>query len=284
MSLEANPAASSKPSFGGRWTYAVLIVALLFVMMPFLFWNATWFGRPLTDDQISKSLNDRKHAREIQHAMTQIEIRIERNDPSVRHWYPQLVSLASDPLTEIRVTDAWVMGQDVAAPEFHDALRKMIADSQPMVQRNAALSLVRFGDDSGHDVIVSMLLPFAMSTPSSGTIRQRLKSGDTVNPGTMVAHIDSGGRASQEVRANVPGTIESWSVADKSSVTQGQTILLLSPSQEVVWEALRALYLIGRPDDARAIAPYAHGIDGMAPQIQQQARLALDRIRDRGHS
>src|ERR1700722_3261137 len=147
------PTGATKPSFGGRWTYAVLIVAVLFVMMPFLFWNATWFGRPLTDDQISKSLNDRKHAREIQHAMTQIESRMERNDPSARHWYPQLVSLATDPLTEIRVTDAWVMGQDTAAPEFHEALRKLITDPQPMVQRHAAPSLVRFGDDSGHDVI-----------------------------------------------------------------------------------------------------------------------------------
>src|SRR5208282_2462841 len=72
MSEPPIPGSDSKPSFGGRWTYAVLIVALLFVLMPFLFWNATWFGRPLTDEQISKSLADRKHAREIQHALTQI--------------------------------------------------------------------------------------------------------------------------------------------------------------------------------------------------------------------
>ena len=117
--------------------------------MPFLFWNATWFGRPLTDDQIAKAFQDRKHAREIQHALTQIELRMEKNDSSVRRWYPQLVTFANDPLPEIRVTDAWVMGQDNTAPEFHDALRKMLADADPMVARNAALSLVRFGDNSG---------------------------------------------------------------------------------------------------------------------------------------
>ena len=69
MSDATQPSAAQKPSFGGRWTYAVLIVAVLFVSMPFLFWNATWFGRPLTDEQIAKAFQDRKHAREIQHAL-----------------------------------------------------------------------------------------------------------------------------------------------------------------------------------------------------------------------
>ena len=272
--------AAQKPSFGGRWTYAVLIVAVLFVSMPFLFWNATWFGRPLTDDQIAKAFQDRKHAREIQHALTQIEQRMEKNDPSVRRWYPQLVNFASDPLPEIRVTDAWVMGQDTTAPEFHEALRKMLADADPMVERNAALSLVRFGDASGHAVIISMLAPFAVPAPSAGVLRQRLKPSETVNPGTMVAHVDMNG-ASREVRTNVPGTIVNWTVSDKSTVAEGQTILLLAPSQEMVWEALRALFLIGQSDDISIIGPYARGEEGMPPQIQQQAKLAIEQIQSR---
>src|SRR5262249_51014406 len=77
--------------FGGRWTYGILIVALLFVLMPFLFWHATWFGRPMNDGQIARALADRKHPREIQHALTQIEVRMEARDPSVRRWYPELV-------------------------------------------------------------------------------------------------------------------------------------------------------------------------------------------------
>lgn len=272
--------ATQKPSFGGRWTYAVLIVAVLFVSMPFLFWNATWFGRPLTDDQIAKAFQDRKHAREIQHALTQIELRMEKNDSSVRRWYPQLVTFANDPLPEIRVTDAWVMGQDNTAPEFHDALRKMLADADPMVARNAALSLVRFGDNSGHAIILSMLAPSAIVSPVAGVLRQRLKPGETVNPGTMIAHVDTGNE-SREVRANVPGTIVNWTVAEKTAVTEGQPILLVAPSQEMVWEALRALYLIGQSDDLPAIAPYARGAEGMSPQIQKQATLTLEQIRKR---
>jgi HEAT repeat protein len=269
-----------KPSFGGRWTYAILIVAVLFVSMPFLFWNATWFGRPLTDDQIAKAFQDRKHAREIQHALTQIEQRMEKNDPTVRHWYPQLVNFADDPLTEIRVTDAWVMGQDNKSPEFHEALGKMLADGDPMVARNAALSLVRFGDSSGHTVIVSMLAPYAVAAPEAGVLRQRLKPGETVNPGTMIGHIDSNGE-SREVRTKVPGTIINWTTPDKTAVTDNQPIMLLAPSQEMVWEALRALYLIGQPADLPLITPYVRGADAMAPQIQQQAKLTMQQIQSR---
>ena len=271
---------SQKPSFGGRWTYAVLIVAVLFVSMPLLFWNAPWFGRPLTDDQIAKAFQDRKHAREIQHALTQVEQRMERNDPPVRHLYPQLVTFADDPLTEIRVTDAWVMGQDATAPEFHEALRKMLSDADPMVARNSALSLVRFGDPSGHAVIVSMLAPYAVPAPSAGTLRQRLKPSETVNPGTMIGHIDSNAE-SREVRTKVPGTIINWTVADKTPVTEGQPIMLLAPSQEMVWEALRALYLVGQPEDLPVITPYVRGAESMPPQIQQQAKLTMQQIQSK---
>ena len=168
-----------------------MIVAFLFVLMPFLFWNATWFGRPMTDAQIAKALADRTHPREIQHVLAQLETRIEARDPSVKQWYPQIVALAKDPVDEIRVTDAWVMGQDNTSEEFHRALLPMLNDSNVMVQRNAALSLVRFKDDSGHAQILAMLRPYEMLSPLTGPLDTRLKPGDVVNPGTMVAHIES---------------------------------------------------------------------------------------------
>ncbi|MGA8554471.1 MAG: hypothetical protein WB630_08625, partial [Candidatus Acidiferrales bacterium] len=97
-------AVQTQKSFGGRWALAIVVLALAFVLMPFLFWNATWFGRPITDNQIAKALADRSHPREIQHVLSQFETRIERGDPSVRRWYPQMVGLAKDPIDEIRVT------------------------------------------------------------------------------------------------------------------------------------------------------------------------------------
>ncbi len=277
-----NPDAQPQKSFGGRWALAILILALLFVLMPFLFWNATWFGRPITDNQIAKALADRSHPREIQHVLSQFETRIEKGDPSVRRWYPQMVALAKDPIDEIRVTDAWVMGQDNTSQEFHTALLGMLNDPNPMVQRNAALSLVRFQDDSGHALIVSMLRLYAMNAPFAGVLATRLKAADIVNPGTLVAHIKSDGK-SNEVRAQVPGTVERWLVSDGATITAGQPILSLAPNESMAWEALRALYLTGRPEDLPDVERFVRGMDGMSPQLAVQAQDTARAIRDRAN-
>jgi biotin carboxyl carrier protein len=277
-----NPDAQPQKSFGGRWALGILVLALLFVLMPFLFWNATWFGRPITDNQIAKALTDRSHPREIQHVLSQFETRIEKGDPSVRRWYPQMVALSKDPVDEIRVTDAWVMGQDNTSQDFHAALLPMLNDPNPMVQRNAALSLVRFQDDSGHALIVSMLRPYLMGSPLAGVLATRLKPADIVNPGTLVAHIESGGK-SNEVRSQVPGTVERWLVSDGSTVTAGQPILSLAPNESMAWEALRALYLAGRPEDLPDVEGFMRGSDGMSPQVAVQAQDTARAIRDRAN-
>jgi biotin carboxyl carrier protein len=272
--------ATSRASFGGRWTYAVIALALLFVIMPFLFWNATWFGRPMTDAQLSQALADQSHPREIQHALAQLESRIEARDPAARRWYPQLVALSSDPAGEIRLTDAWVMGQDNSSAEFHAALLKLLVDSDPMVQRNAALSLVRFADASGHDAIVSMLRPYEITSPSAGKMEERLKPGEVVNPGTLLGHIATSAQ-SRELRATVPGTVEKWLVTNGAVVPTGQPVISIVPSEKMVWESLRALYLIGRAEDLNDVGRYAGGASGMPSQIAQQAQATEKAIRAR---
>ncbi len=149
-----------------------------------------------------------------------------------------------------------------------------------MVQRNAALSLVRFKDDSGHAQIVAMLKPSEMNSPFDGKLLTRLKPGDVINTGTMVAHIESPA-GKREVRSIVPGTLDRWLVANESNVTTGQPILSLLPSESAVWEALRALYLIGTTDDLPEVAHFARGVDGMSPQIAQQAQATMKAINER---
>jgi biotin carboxyl carrier protein len=258
----------------------VLIVALLFVLMPFLFWRATWFGGPMTDAQIRSALSGKERPRDIQHALAQLEPRIRAGDPGARQWYPSIVALAANPVQQVRLTTAWVMGQDNRSAEFHQALLRLLKDSDVMVARNAALALVRFGDDSGHPAIARMLQPDSLLSPVSGRLQTRLKVGDPVNPGTMVARIQTAS-GTADVRTSVPGTIVAWNAAEGATVTQGQAIAVSEPSEEMVWEALRALFLIGTPADLPDVERYARQVEGMSYQVREQAQLTAQAIQHR---
>src|SRR5713101_9339777 len=100
-----------RPRMSTRNRLLFFLTAWLIVLMPFLFWWNTWFGRQLSDKQLAEYLQDEKHPRHTQHALVQIGERMARHDASVTRWYPQLVRLASSRVEEVRNTDAWVMGQ-----------------------------------------------------------------------------------------------------------------------------------------------------------------------------
>jgi hypothetical protein len=52
----------------------------------------------------------------------------------------------------------------------------------------------------------------------------------------------------------------------------------------MVWEALRALFLMGNAEDTVDVARFAHGANGMSMQIAQQAQATLIAIRGRSQS
>jgi len=283
-SVDSNP--PSKPGMAKKWLVAILVLTFAFVLMPFLLWYMTTFTRPLNDADLANYFSDALHPRRSQHALSQIADRITSPNAGIREsakiWYPEVVKFSEKGSDELRVTAAWVMGQDNQSPQFHAALLKQLADSNPMVQRNAALSLVRFADPSGHALIAGMLEPYTVTAQRSGTLTIRMKPGDAINPGTLLAHI-SGGSANSEVRSEVPGTIHQWLSAENSSVKAGEPMLLVDPSPEMVWESLRALYLVGQKEDLPAVNLYSTGATGMPPQIQQQAALTAKEIVARGN-
>ncbi len=282
--MSSSPAPATNPSrrqpLNRRWTFIVLALTLLFVMMPFLFWRATWFGRPLTDAQLADYLNPKSNPHDIQHGLSQVSDRIVRHDATVSKFYPQVIALASDSEAPIRTMAAWTMGQDNQSGAFHTALLPMLKDPDPTVRSNAALALVRFRDSSGHDVIVSMLKASPVDAPSAGILQTRLKPGQTMNPGTLLARIKAP-EGEREVRSDISGTLDRWILPGGSSVASGAHIAAVLPADDAVWEALRALYLIGEPADLDAIAPYARGGGDAPPQIAEQARLTMEEIRAR---
>src|SRR2546423_15589564 len=80
------------------------LTAWLIVLMPFLFWWNTWFGRQLSDKQIGEFLNDEKHPRHIQHALVQLGEPMRRPGPGVKPLYPDLIGRPGHPLGQVRNT------------------------------------------------------------------------------------------------------------------------------------------------------------------------------------
>jgi hypothetical protein len=66
-----------------------------------------------------------------------------------------------------------------------------------------------------------------------------------------------------------------------STVAAGAEIASVDPGDEQVWEALRALYLIGRAEDLPAIRPYERESREVPDRVRQQALLADQAIRSR---
>jgi biotin carboxyl carrier protein len=258
----------------------VFLAAWLIVLMPFLFWWSTWFGRQLSDRQIGEYLNDDKHPRHIQHALVQMAQRMGRHDASAARWYPEMVRLASHPVEEVRNTDAWVMGQDTSATGFHETLLKMLEDSSATVRGNAALSLVHFGDASGRPQIVALLLPKRIIAPIAGRVIDADKPGITVHQGGLIAKLQAG-QETTEVRSPVSGRIRTLSVTTGANVAAGAEMATVEPGTEQVWEALRALYLIGQVDDLPAIRTCQRDLPEIPDRVRQQALLTETAIHAR---
>jgi hypothetical protein len=263
----------SKPKRSMSRTQKILFFATgwLIVLMPFLFWWNTWFGRHLSDQQLTEYLHDDKKPRHIQQALVQMSERMSHSDARTKQWYPDLIRLANDPVEEVRNTDAWVMGQDTSGARFHQTLLRMLADSSPMVRGNAALSLVRFGDATGRPQIVALLQPAQITAPAGGRILDSDPPGAAIHQGGLLAKLStSGASAPVEIRSPIPGRIRSVSQPG-TNVSAGSEVAVVDPGTEQVWEALRALYLVGQMDDLPAIRPYERNLPDISNDVRQQA-------------
>jgi hypothetical protein len=274
------PTAPSRRHMSARNRFLFFLVAWLIVLMPFLFWWNTWFGRHLSDTQISEYLSDNKHPRRIQHALVQLGERMERRDASATTWYPELVQLASHPVEEVRNTDAWLMGLDTSYEGFHATLLRMLEDSSTVVQGNAALSLVRFGDGSGRAQIVALLQPARIVAPSAGLAVDVDHTGTYIHQGGLIARLQKGDDTT-EVRSPISGRIRTLSIAKGASVAAGTEIASVDPGVEQIWEALRALYLIGQVADLPLVRIYQRDSPEIPDRVRQQAVLTEKAIRER---
>lgn len=259
----------------------ILILAGLFVAATCLAWYFSWFGRELSDADISKYLSDEKNPRHVQHALLQIQHRMERGDGSAKHWYPQLVTLSGNAETEFRLTVAWLMGFDNSSPEFHNALLKLLRDEEPIVRRNAALALVRFNDSSGREELVAVLKPYVLKARVDGVLASSMHEGTEISRRTPLARIQQSDGKLAELRSPLPGKVEKVFKANGSQVGRDEDLVSVNSDEQSVWEALRALAIIGTKDDLALVQGYAESGEASA-RIKEQASLTAKAILSRG--
>jgi hypothetical protein len=256
----------------------ILFLAILFVAATCLAWYFSWFGRELSDADISKYLADEQKPRHVQHALLQIQQRIERGDASAKNWYPQLVKLSGNSETEYRLTVAWLMGFDNKSPEFHEALLKLLHDQEPIVRRNAALALVRFNDHSGREELLAVLKPYSLKAPADGSIASSLHEDSTVARRALLARIQQPDGKVVEIRSPLPGRVNKILKPNGSQVARDDEVLDLISDEDSVWEALRGLAIVGTKDDLELIERYATSESG---RIKEQATLTAKAIESR---
>jgi hypothetical protein len=265
-----------------KYPWAIVVVVFLFVIIPFFSWYGSWFGRPLSDEQIEQYLTDKQKPRNVQHALSLIGNKMIEGDKSMQRWYPLVVSAAQNDNAEVRKIAAWTMGQDNASDEFHKALLQLLHDETPGVRHNAALQLVRFNDATSRRELLAMLEPYTLRTESDGVVEFIVsEEGRAVAAHSPLARIKTTNNQVAEIRAPEAGRIEMLAVSDKATVKAGDSIMVLAPSVEQVREALKALYLIGQSDDIPAIQRYAGQMTGMPDAVQKQAVSAIEAIRAR---
>jgi hypothetical protein len=260
----------------------IFIIPILVVLITFLFWYQTWFGRPLSDQEMGQYLSDTSVPHKTQHALAQLSTRMARGDGTVRRWYPEIIALAQNKEPQFRSMAAWVMGQDNHYEEFHQTLRGLVGDPAPLVRSNAALALARFSDAAGEPQLRAMLQPFTLNAPQAGTLKFRLKEQDAVQSGGIVARISYGSDVRPvDVVSPLAGKVARLAAKDGKQIGAGDAIAVIEPGEAQAFEALRALVLIGHAEILPEVERFAAGVPGMSERVREQASMTAQAIRQR---
>jgi len=260
----------------------IIVVPILVVLVTFLFWYQTWFGRPLSDQEMGQYLSDTSVPHKTQHALAQLSNRMARGDATTGRWYPQVITLAGSKQPQFRSMAAWVMGQDNRCEAFHRTLRGLLDDPAPLVRSNAALALARFGDPAGEQQLQAMLQPFTLNAPRAGRLEFRAREGDSMPSGGIVARLSVTNDGNPvDVVSPIAGSVARLAAKDRAQVGAGDAIAVISPGETQVFEALRALLLVGHAASLPEVDRFAAGVPGMSDRVRQQALLTAQAIRQR---
>ena len=266
-----------------RTPWPLAVVAVLFVVVPFLTWYWTWFGRTLGDAEIERYLSE-GNPRHAQHALSQVAERIENGEEGAGRWNSQVAALAGSPSPDVRMTAAWVMGVEHRSEEFHAALARLLEDPEPIVRRNAALALVRFGDARCRPELLAMLRPFPVSALTEGTAMTALTAGSVVKRDTLLVRYQFKPNLIEEIRSPLPGRIEKALIKDGDYWHVGAELFVIAPDTEQARDALIGLAYFGSAEDLPLIESFLTGGEGDSAEIKKQAALTAEAIKRRSGS
>lgn len=231
----------------------------------------------LSDAQIGRMLHDDSNPDQVVSALQQISEGRARKQP-VAQWDAELPRLAGSRYEEVRAEAVRLMGQDTSHPEFQSALFSKLRDPSLLVRNAAALGLANFGDATGHEHIMNMLQSVAVDAPVSGRIESAVSTGADVRPPSVIATLRNAD-ARTEVHSPVSGRVRRMLVQEGDVVSAGIHLAIIDPGADQVVAALRALELIGYPEDLSALTPYNRA-DAPAA-VREQAAATEKAIRER---
>ena len=126
-----------------------------------------------------------------------------------------------------------------------------------------------------------MLRPYSVAAPAAGTVTFRTKEGEPLRNGATLARLHPAAGETIDVISPVGGTLERRAVPDGASVSTQEAIAVIAPGEDQAWEALRALYLVGQPEDLPDIESPRWNNGKMSDRIHQQAVATAQAIRTR---
>jgi hypothetical protein len=107
------------------------------------------------------------------------------------------------------------------------------------------------------------------------------RPGTAIHQGGLIAKLAaSDSQQVVDLRSPIAGRIRSVSQTG-ANVAAGAQVAVIDPGTEQVWEALRALYLVGQFDDLAAIRPYERELPDISNDVRQQALETEKAIRAR---
>ena len=84
-----------------------------------------------------------------------------------------------------------------------------------------------------------------------------------------------------DVVSSITGSIARLAAKDGAQVGAGDAIAVISPGETQVFEALRALLLVGHDRSLPEVDRFAAGVPGLSERVRQQAVLTAQAIRQR---